>query len=228
MPSKLFSKKIWENAVGAAKKPRRLHLVVANGCYYCPVKSCDSFPYHSQRGCRKHVFTKHGWYYYFDEKPNHGAVLPQEVVTNKSIRKTKRSQTSNIPMFLKTCNLYKTFKLWLCSPAGGLKGLAQAEQISCRVLKYLKFCCDDVCPTWEIPLTVVDYCLGTVNMISDFIDNLKTTWKVGFSGIIGYMNSLSHLLDFRRISNTNSGNLNAFVAVEIYINRVKKSLSKKP
>ena len=130
-------------------------------------------------------------------------------------------------MFVKTCNLYKTFKLWLCSPAGGLKSLTQADQISCRILKYLKFCCDDVCPSWEIPLTVVDYCVGTVNMISDFIENLKIKWKVGFAGIIGYMNSLSHLLDFRRISNVNSSNLNAFVTTEIYINRVKKSLAKK-
>ena len=49
---------------------RRLHLVKgSNGLDYCPVTGCEHAGFASKRGCRKHVKTKHGWYYYFDEKP---------------------------------------------------------------------------------------------------------------------------------------------------------------
>jgi len=34
-----------------------------NGLFICPVVNCETEPYRSRRGCRKHVFTKHGWYY---------------------------------------------------------------------------------------------------------------------------------------------------------------------
>ena len=132
-----------------------------------------------------------------------------------------------MPMFLKTCILHRTFKTWLTRPGGGSKGSEQADQISCRVLKYLKYCCEDVTSSWEIPESVVDYCLGSITLISDFIDYLKDTWNVGYAGVIGYMNSLSHLLDFRRISGVNNSNIPLFIASEIYIDRVKKCLSKK-
>ena len=47
-------------------------------------------------------------------------------------------------------------------------------------------------------------------------------------GIIGYMNALGHLLDFRRtFSNSASENVSVFLASEIYLQRVKRFLSKK-
>ena len=35
-------------------------------------------------------------------------------------------------------------------------------------------------------------------MLSDFVEYLQNEWEIGYSGIIGYMNALGHLLDFRR------------------------------
>ena len=140
MPYKLLSKHVWKDAVGASKKPKRLHLIAdADGLFHCPVENCDSNSYQSQRGCRKHVFQRHGWYYYFDRKPNVQEVLPLESRQFNQIRKSKRSKTNDMPMFLKTCKLHRHFKTWLTSPGGGTKGVNQAEQISCRVLKYIKF-----------------------------------------------------------------------------------------
>ena len=130
-------------------------------------------------------------------------------------------------MFLKTCSLHKTFKRWLTSPGGGSKSNIQAEQVGCRVLKYLKFCCQDVSKEWEIPESVVDYCLGSVTLISDFINYLKDTWNVGYAGVIGYINSLSHLLDFRRVASADNSNIPVFIAAEIYMDRVKKCMSKR-
>ena len=104
----------------------------------------------------------------------------------------------------------------------------QADQTLCKVLKYLKFCCSDVSSGWNVPETVKGYCLRSLNMLSDFVDYLQNEWKIGYSGIIVYMNALGHLLDFRRtFSNSASENVSVFLASEIYLQRVKRFLSKK-
>ena len=228
MPSKLLPKHVWKDAVGAKKKSRRLSIQKStDGLFHCPVSSCDNLPYKSQRGCRKHVYQRHGWFYYFDERPDIDEVLPKQIVETSKITKAKKSQTSDMPSFLKTCTIYKSFRDWLMSPGGSSKGRVQAEQISSRVLKYFRFCCQDVCPTWDIPFPIVDYCVGSITQISDFVDHLSKKWNVGYSGIIGYMNALSHLLDYRRITDERYGNNQTFMASEIYIQRVKQSLAKK-
>ena len=227
MPSKRLAKPCWKIAVGASTKPKRLKLLPdKDGNFKCIVQYCDGYTFKSQRGCRKHIFNKHGWYYYFDEKPKMEDVLPEKVISSHSLQKTNRSNTKNIPSFVKSCTFGKSFKRWLMNPAGGLKGENQADQICVRVLKYLKYCCTDSNPEWDIPLSVIDYCIGSINLLSDFIDNLKETWNVGYSGIIGYMNSLSHLLDFRRFSGVKSDGIQVFMAAEIYLSRVKKCLAK--
>jgi len=184
MPTKLLPKNIWKEAVGAASKSRRLELKAdLDGLFQCPVLYCDSNLYQTKRGCRKHVYNRHGWYYYFDEKPNVEEVLPQHIMATKKIIKNKRSKTVEMPMFQKECNFDKLFKLWLCSPGGGMRSYSQASQVSTRMLKYLKFCFKDSCGEWDIPLALVDYSLGCITSISDFIDFLKTEWNVGFAGI---------------------------------------------
>uniref|UniRef100_A0A7M5XC30 Uncharacterized protein n=1 Tax=Clytia hemisphaerica TaxID=252671 RepID=A0A7M5XC30_9CNID len=219
MPGKLFSKKIWKNAVGASSKAKRLHLKEdLDGLFYCPVPNCDSFSFTTKRGCRKHVFTRHGWYYFFETRPDPKVVLPELSTRSAKPNKSRRSRTNNMPMFSKDCKFDKMFKLWLCSPGGGMKSFSQASQISCRVLKFLKFCCQDCCASWDVPFTVVDFCLGNVTAISDFIDYLKTRWEVGYAGIIGYMHSLSHVLDYRRIERGDSQT--TFLSSEIYIDRL--------
>ena len=61
----------WKAVDGAFTKQRRLHLVKgSDGLDHCPITGCEHPGFASQRGCRKHVKRKHGWYYYFDEKPN--------------------------------------------------------------------------------------------------------------------------------------------------------------
>ena len=211
-------------------KAKRLHLIAnKDGSFNCPVEICDSSSFRSQRGCRKHVYTKHGWYYYFDKRPNPKEVLPKQLTTQENgfSRPKKKSNTTQIPMFLKDSNLSKLFRIWLCSAGGGSKGKTQADQICTKVLKYLKFCCQDMESTWEIPDHQVDYCLGSVSMISDFVEFLSNEWKVGYAGIIGYMSALSNLLDYRRVIQPNRISTEVFIASEIYMQRVKKSLSKK-
>ena len=75
-------------------------------------------------------------------------------------------------------------------------------------------------------VVVVDYYSGSLNLLSDFVEYLQNEWKIGYSGLIGYMNAVGHLLDFQRtFSNSASGNVSVFLASEIYLQRVKRFLS---
>ena len=131
-------------------------------------------------------------------------------------------------MFSKTCVVGVNFKKWLQSPGGGGKGESQADQLLCKVLKYLKYCCADVSISWNIPESVVDCCLGSVTMISDFVEYLQTDWSLKSSGVTGYMNPLRYLLDFpRSYSDLTQIKSSVFIPFEIYIQRVKCYLSKK-
>ena len=93
------------------------------------------------------------------------------------------------------------FQKLLTKPCGGDKGENQADQLLCKVLKCLKYCCAGVSPSGDIPESVVDYCLGSITMISDFLEYLQTDWFLKTSGVTIYMNALDHLPDFRRSYN---------------------------
>ena len=223
-----MSKLLWQEAVGAAQKPRRLALTKnAEGLYICPVQYCDSESFRSQRGCRKHVFYKHGWYYFFNEKPDQSRYFPELNTRLNSEKLRKRSTTSCMPSFSKNCTIGKSFTKWLQSPGGGGKSLCQTSQILCKVLKFAKFCCEDLDATWDLPEYVIDYCIGSVTLLSEFVEYLQKQWHVGYSGVIGYMNSISHMLDYRRSEAIRRDNIPVFISSEIYLDRVKKCLCKK-
>ena len=152
---------MWQDAIGASSKSKRLHLLDCNGFFHCPVESCDSFPYKSKRGCRKHVFQRHCWYYFFDTKPNVADVLPHEIIGKKAMKKAKRSNTVAMPSLTKETSVYKEFKQWLTSHGGGSKSSVQAEQISCQMLKFFKFSCQDISgdDSCDIPMSCVNYCI---------------------------------------------------------------------
>ena len=132
------------------QKTQGLKLLSHNGLFIFPVVSCESEPYQSKRGCCKHVFAKHGWYYYYEQKPNIAKVFLNLIHVETAINLFKRVKTSNMPMLLKTCVVGVNFKKWLQSPGGGGKGENQADKLLCKVLKYLKYCCADVSPSWTI------------------------------------------------------------------------------
>ena len=193
---RILSKASRKDAIEATKKPKRLKLLSHNGLFICPVAYRESEPYRSKHDCRKHVFRKHGWYYYFEEKPDIAKIFLEFSTCTNNYQLPKRVKTSNMPMFLKTCVVGVNFKKWLQSPGVGGKGESQADQLLCKVLKYLKNCCADFSILWDIPESVVDYCLGSVTMISDFVEYLQTDWSLKASDVTGYMNALWHCLIF--------------------------------
>ena len=65
-------------------------------------------------------------------------------------------------------------------------------------------------------------------MISDFVGYLLTDWSLKSSGVTGYVNALGHLLDISRsYSDLTKIHSSVFIRSEIYIQRVKRYLSKK-
>ena len=92
----------WSDIDGASPKPKRLHLEKdeADSLYHCPVQECDHDGFQSQRGCRKHVNTKHSWFFYFDEKPNLKEIdFPLENTIQDQTSETTKHAVKLLPSF---------------------------------------------------------------------------------------------------------------------------------
>jgi len=82
----------WSKIDGSSPKPRRLHLEKeeTDSLYHCPIQVCDHDGFKSQRGCRKHVITRHSWFFFFDEKPDISST--KELADDDTL--SKRSQNN--------------------------------------------------------------------------------------------------------------------------------------
>ena len=219
----------WKEAVGAFVKPRRLHLFKnAENVVVCPVPHCDHDGFLTERGCRKHVFVTHPWYYFFDEKPFESDCFPHDRWNDRTpyVRNTRR-RTIEMPSFNTQVPFAKKFTRWLESESGGSKSSPQANQITRRVLKYLKFCFDDADSEWDIPDTLVEYCIACTKMLTDFLRSLKEKWELGYSGIIGYLHAIADAIEFSVSYGGFKEGRDIVNVMEIFINRTRKALSKK-
>ena len=60
----------WSSLGGAKTKCKKLYLKENNeGLFKRPVVPCDHNGFVTKRGCRKHLHSKHPWYFDFDNKP---------------------------------------------------------------------------------------------------------------------------------------------------------------
>ena len=161
----------WKSVDGAFAKPRRLHLVKgSDGLDHCPVTGCEHAGFASKKGCRKHVKTKHGWYYYFDEKPT---VCSSPCAIDES-NANKASKT--VPCCSTDNDFARSFSKWLQSSCGGGKSRKQSDISVTRALKFIKFCCDENGEgEKEVIRTpnLVDYALGCPQLLTKFVDTLK-------------------------------------------------------
>ena len=214
----------WKSVDGAFAKPRRLHLVKgSDGLDHCPVTGCEHAGFASKRGCRKHVKTKHAWYYYFDEKPT---VCTSPCVIDES-NANKESKT--VPCCSTDNDFARSFSKWLQSSCGGGKSRKQSDISVTRALKFIKFCCDENGEGEEEVLrtpNLIDYALGCPQLLTKFVDALKDKWGIGQSGQICYVASISDLLDFRKFNRPPASVLQNFSVTEVYVKRARKYLAK--
>ena len=224
----------WSDIDGASPKPKRLHLEKdeTDSLYHCPIQECDHDGFQSQRGCRKHVNTKHSWFFYFDEKPNSKVITDSlKVASNFSIEGTIQDQTSKttkngvklLPSFSLSCNIGEVFTKWLTGSGGGCKKDRAARQIVARCFKFLRFCCED---EEELTFDVVDFSLCSPNLLFKFIDYLQDECKLGHGGRLGYIDAISEMIDFRKLHGASEAVFQKFSSTELYLKRARKTVAK--
>ena len=216
----------WSRQEGASLKPKRLHLEEeeGDGLFHCPVVKCaHEEGFSTQRGCRKHVKTKHAWFYFFDSEPSTSKRAEQ---TQPRLEKKYQCLTKSVASFDVQSTIGKQFEKWLTGSGGGCKSERQAQQIVKRSFKYLKFCCEDDEDEglyWD----VVDYSLSSPNFLFKFVDAMQTDWGLGHSGRIAYLDSISDLIDFRKVIGVASETvLRNLTSSEVYLKRARKTISR--
>ena len=219
----------WSKLANASPKPKRLHLEEddCDGLFHCPVQICKHDGFTTQRGCRKHVKNKHSWYYYFDEKPESAQIDTLNVdETSKceaSDQKITLRKSRAIASFNPTNKTAKNFFSWLTGSGGGCKSDRQAQQIVNKCLKFLKFCCED---EEEVTFDIVDFSLCSPNLLFKFVDTMQDDWNLGHAGRIGYLDAIAELVDYRKVNGASESVLRGLASTEIYLKKVRKTVSK--
>ena len=213
----------WSDIDGASPKPKRLHLEKdeTDSLYHCPIQECDHDGFQSQRGCRKHVNTKHSWFFYFHEKPS--SKVPARNTDEDKTTEIAKHAVKLIPSFSLSCDIGEVFTKWLTGSGGGCKKDRAARQIVTRCFKFLRFCCED---EEEWTFGVIDFSLCSPNLLFKFIDYLEDECKLGHGGRLGYIDALSELIDFRKLHGASEAVLRKFSATELYLKRARKTVAK--
>ena len=203
----------WSNIDDTLPKPKRLHLEKDNvdSLYHCPIQLCGHEGFQSQCRCTKHVNNKHSWFFYFDEKPR----VDLKLATNSSKVPTKSCASSTVvydisstpsksgarsmPSVSLSSQIGKQFATWLSGSGGGYKKDHPAQQI---VNRCLKFCCEE---EKELNFEVMDFSLCSPSLLFKFIDYLQEECKLGNGGRLGYRDTISELIDFRKVNRASDG-----------------------
>ena len=213
----------WKAVDGAAHGRRKLMLRPnCNNIYICPIKICLHSGFKSSRGLRKHINSKHSWYYYFDEQPE---IKREEIEMNQPLR--KKVCTSKKPAFSLEDGIGKTFLLWLCTSCGGGKSRKEALQIGKRAMKFLMEALGNNEGDNELTNEFIDCCLTSVSILIKFLQTLEEDWKLSSSASLNYVKAIGDMVDFRKANGVSDNTLRCFTVIEVYIRRAKENLSKK-
>ena len=200
---------------------RKLRLEPTNGIFLCPVPQCIHTGFRSKRGVRKHITSRHEWFFYFDEKPN-----LKDYISNARKKHDKVAP----PKFVFSIEegIGKEFKEWLASDFGGGRTINDSKQVARRAMKFLFHAAgsndiEDV----HLSNDFIDMSLGSALIVTNFLKTLQEEWQIGYSGCYNYLTSLGDLMDWRKSLNVTNECLRSFAVVKIYIRRGKRSLSKK-
>ena len=88
------------------------------------------------------------------------------------------------------------FSAWLTAICGGGTCKSQSYQTVSRSMEFLKFCaCEE---EDELSENLIDFCLGSPKLITDFVETLKNDWALGSSAQLSYLHVICDLIDFRK------------------------------
>ena len=211
----------WKAIDGSARQKKMLRLCRdSNGKFMRFIDGCLHTGFKSNRGLRKHIDTRHPWYYYFDKEPT---------VKREMIEKEKEKQkqpTNSIPSFSVTSGIGKDFLDWLVTPLGGGKSQREANQAAKRAMKFLMAALEDSENGSNATDEYVDCCLGSAAIVIKFMETVTKEWALSSSAALNYLKSMSDLVDFRKAQGVSDTVLRSFTVTEVYIRRGKENLRK--
>ena len=208
----------WSKIDGSSPKPKWLHLEKGKtgSLYHCPIQVCNHDGFKSQRGCRKHVNTRHRLFFFFDEKPDLSST--KELADDDTSSEITKQPTRVLLSFSVSSQIGELFTKWLTGSGGGCKKERTAQQIVKRCFKFLKFCCED---EEELSFEVLDFNLCSHSLLFKFIDFLQDECKLGHGGRLGYIDAISELIDFRKINCPSDRVLRNLSSPELYLKRAR-------
>ena len=115
----------------------------------------------------------------------------------------------DIPSLPKDISVAQTFLEWLVSTGGGGRSKSQADQVLSRILKFLLASNEDFLYD-GISNVDIDFCVGSTENVSCFLDTLQNEWRIGNSGQISYIHALIDLIDFHKLTGVSSVILHNF------------------
>lgn len=215
----------WKSLDGAAQGRRKLAIRPNNkGSFPCPLlKHCLHADFQSARGLRKHINTKHPWYFYFDRQPEvKKENMFEEVPTDR-----KKAFTAKKPSFSLEEGIGLDFMQWLTTSCGGGKTQKEAVQVGKRTMKFFMQAIGNNDDSIDLTYDFVDCCLGSASIIISFLKTLEESWKMSSSGSLNYVKAIGDMVDFRKASGVSDATLRSFTITEVYIRRAKENLRKR-
>ncbi len=214
----------WHSINGSATGKRKLSLQEnEKGNFTCPVKLCLHSDFGSRRGLRKHIDTKHPWYYYFDVQPE---IKREEVELNQP-NLPRKASTNSKPYYSMEDGIGNLFLKWLTTTTGGGKNAREAKQIAKRALKFLMHSSGENEFQTTLSFELVDCCLGSTSIVLNFLKVLEEDWKMSSSGSLNYVKAMADLMDFRKSMGVNDTKLRCFTITDVYLRRARENLRKK-
>ena len=216
----------WSAINGAAHARRKLVLRQnEHKMYTCPVQFCLYSDFKSSRGLRKHIDSKHAWFYFFDKQPE---IKREEIeIEQHQQNESKKACTSNRPSFSIESGVGFDFTKWLCTSCGGGKTEKEAKQTAKRAMKYFMEALGNTENDSELTLEFVDCCLSSPSILIKFLHTLEEDWKLSSSGSLNYVKSIGDMVDFRKANGVSDNTLRCFTIIEVYLRRAKENLRKK-
>ena len=213
----------WKALVGAAHGKRMLKLRAnEHELFTCPVRLCLHGDFKSCRGLRKHINMKHPWYYYFDKQPE---VKREDMVDIAPA--PKRASTASKPSFSLDEGIGQDFLIWLGTSCGGGKNNRESRQIGKRAMKYFMHVMGNNEDGKELSNEFIDCCLSSASIFISFLRTIENEWKIGPSGGLNYVKSISDFIDFRKACGVTDNTLRCFTVVEVYLRRATENLRKR-
>jgi hypothetical protein len=216
----------WSAINGAAHAKRKLILRQnEHKMYTCPVQFCLYSDFKSSRGLRKHIDSKHAWFYFFDKQPE---IKREEIeVEQHEQNELKKACTSNRPSFSIDSGVGYDFMKWLCTSCGGGKTEKEAKQTATRAMKYLMESLGNNENDNELTVEYIDCCLSSPSILIKFLQTLEEQWKLSSSGSLNYVKAIGDMVDFRKANGVSDNTLRCFTITEVYLRRAKENLRKK-